>query len=106
MAYQTFTQLIKAGGNANGNYPSNAGVDYPGPAGFLSMAGTFAGASFSVQTLPDGMTTWIDMASSTLTSAGSVLIRLGMGEKFRLVETGAAAGTVVDAVYAPYTGGV
>lgn len=100
-----FIQILKAGGNANGNYPDSNGIS-PGPAGFVSFAGTFAGASFSIQTLPEGLTTWIDMASSTVTTAGSVLVRLGLGEKFRVVETGAAAGTSVDIVYAAYVGGV
>lgn len=104
MAVSQYLELFSSVG-ANGNYPAN-GVDAGGSSVFANVSGTFNGASVSFQYLPLGHSTWIDIPSSTLTAAGSVLLRCGVGDKIRGVVSGAAAGTNLIGTLTPYLGGV
>ena len=54
---------------ANGNVPSNAGVDHPGGPGTMSFHGTIDGATVKLQSSVDGGTTWVDVADDDVTAS-------------------------------------
>ena len=59
-------QSINETATANGNYPSNNGIDWPGGGGeFRVLNGTWDGATAKVQMSDDG-TNWVDEPSGLL----------------------------------------
>lgn len=76
-AFVLDTQINEAV-TANGNIPSNNGVDWLGGDGVFSVHGTLGGATYKLQSSIDDGTTWVDVTGDDLsiTAAGDVLLSL------------------------------
>lgn len=74
---------------------------WPGGKGHFAAAGTFNGASVSLQFLGPDATTWITPAGATLTSADVVVFELGPCQIRASVAGGPPSGMYANAVRIP-----
>lgn len=73
-------------------------ITWHGGTGTLVVAGTFDGATVSLQCSPDNGTTWIAVGTdSTLTAAGVAVFQLSPGNLLRLDLSIAGASTSITA---------
>lgn len=74
---------------------------WPGGKGFFSAAGTFSGATVSLQYQGPDNSTWITPASASLTAAGGFVFELPPCNMRALVAGGAPSGLYVNADWVP-----
>lgn len=88
---------IMNGAASNANYPDNAGIDWHGGPSVLVLAGTFDGATVTLQMSPDGGATWAGVDNGAFTAAAERTISLPQRCKVRLNLASAGGSTDIDA---------
>lgn len=80
---------------------TGSAVHWNGGQGVFTCAGTFGGATVSLQYLGPDDTTWVTAGTdTTITAAGGGLFTIGVGQIRALVSGGAPSGLYADAVRA------
>lgn len=85
---------LSTGATTSTSYPSTSGSVYDWPVLLFTASGTWDGATATVQILPAGHSAWQDVGSdATFTANGNAIVRLAMGDKYRVTVTNAGAST-------------
>lgn len=88
----------------NANFPSDNGAGYLAPLVSVDIAGTWGGATATVQRKANGQSVWQSVGSDgTFTSDGSVIVRCGVGDQIR-VNVAGGSGHSLKATMSEYLG--